>query len=124
MKKLIFILSIVLIGSVYPFSGLRAQHPVPSYDVTLNQTDFTFFEVDEPVINSAEERKINVEVEDGQASQESWADVVIVSKDGTTTLGPYTVSEGTTLVVAIDERDWELRVNDYVEGSELSVWID
>jgi len=124
MKKLILILSIILIALLYPFSDLIAQYSIPSFNAELNQTNLSFIEDEEPVINSAEERKINVMIEDGQPSMASWVVVVIFSTDGTTELGPYLVSEGNSLEVTIDERDWGLRVNDYLEDCELSVWID
>lgn len=109
---------------LYPFSDLIAQYSIPSFNVELNQTNLSFIGDDEPVINSAEERKINVEVEDGYVNQASFAVIYIYSIDGTTELGPYTISEGNTLEVTIDKRDWGLRVNDYLEDCELSVWID
>jgi len=124
MKKLILILSIILIALLYPFSDLIAQYSIPSFNVELNQTNLSFIADDEPVINSAEERKMNVLVEDQQTTQSSSATFLIYSIDGTTELGPYSVSEGNTLEVTIDERDWGLRVSEYLEGCELSVWVD
>lgn len=129
MKKLILVLSIVFIASVWPFSELKAQYPIPSYDVELYQYNATFNE--EGASNNfftkfgpREERKINIRIEDPNPNQMSWADVMIYSLDGTTELGPYTASELYTLEVPIGDGEWGLQVLNCLSGCELSVWID
>lgn len=129
MKKLILIISIAIIASIWPFSELKAQYPIPSFDVALYQYNATFDE--ESTSNNffskfgpREERKMNIVIEDHNPNQMSWADVMIFSLDGTTELGPYTASELYTLEVPIGDGEWGLQVLNCLAGCNLSVWIN
>ncbi len=128
MKKHVSILVLLFIGIIYPFSNARAQYPIPSFKVTLEQVNTTFEEDSENDLFSKtvsrEERQLVIEVVDDIPSQLSWAIVVVYSIDGLDELGPYTTYEGFPLRVDIDEREWGINVTDFLEGCTVSTWIE
>jgi len=128
MKKHVSILVLLFIGIIYPFSNARAQYPIPSFKVTLEQVNTTFEEDSENDLFSKtvsrEERQLVIEVVDDIPSQLSWAIVVVYSIDGLDELGPYTAYEGFPLRVDIDEREWGINVTDFLEGCTVSTWIE
>lgn len=128
MKKHVSILVLLFIGIIYPFSNARAQYPIPSFKVTLEQVNTTFEEDSENDLFSKtitkEERQLVIEVVDDIPSQLSWAIVVVYSIDGLDELGPYTACEGFPLRVDIDEREWGINVTDFLEGCTVSTWIE
>ena len=125
MKKPVHTLAIIFICLIVPFSIVRAQYAIPSFEVELEQENTTF-EEDEVLLQleSMEERQMIVKVEDESPSQSTWAIVKIYSLDGLDELGPYTVNEGTLLYVPIDEREWGVRVIDFLPGCIISAWIE
>ena len=125
MKKPVHTLAIIFICLIVPFSIVRAQYAIPSFEVELEQENTTF-EEDEVLLQleSMEERQMIVKVEDESPSQSTWAIVKIYSLDGLDELGPYTVNEGTLLYVTIDEREWGVKVIDFLSGCIISTWIE
>jgi len=69
------------------------------------------------------ERKMRVEVDDRETTSTATAEVNIYSLDGIDVLGPFTVTEGTALVVDIDEREWSVSTSSTSQGAEISYWI-
>jgi len=125
MKKYVSIIILVSGLLFVSLSKAQAQYPIPSYQVELAQENTTF-EEDENVELfgplSMEESQLIIEVGDLNPSQASWATVIVCSLDGLDVLGPYTVMEGTPLAVNIDNREWGVKVMNYLEGAVLSVW--
>lgn len=72
------------------------------------------------LIKSMDEGKLVVEVKDESSSQVSEAIVYIFSLDGHEELGPFTVIEGETLVVNIDDREWSVRILEKTPESEVT----
>ncbi len=105
-------------------ADLQAQNAIPSNDMVITQNSLIFLEDEGQTINSLEERKVNVTVEDPKPDEVLPIVVIIFSNDGTTEYGPYTVSETNPLEVDITGGGWGVQVISYTEGSELSVWID
>lgn len=127
MKKKESILAFLVLLILLPFSSLKAQYGIPSFSVELTEVNTTFEEdvSGNPFIRilSMEERQMVVDVEDENPNQTTWAIVYVYSIDGLDELGPYTVYEGTPLQVPVDDREWGVRVCDFLEGCELSAWI-
>lgn len=127
MKKHANIFILVVGLFMASFSTAQVQFPIPSYLVELTQVN-TIFEENEDVVLiaplSMEEKKINVHIGDLDPSQTSWVTILIYSLDGQDVLGPYTVMEGSPLEITIDDREWGVKVMNYLDGAVLSVWIE
>lgn len=128
MRYIAYILVVLFIGFCAPKAKAQIQYPIPSFDVELIQVN-TSFEETSGLSNlskpgSREERQLLVQASDDNPAQNSWAVVIIYSLDGQDQLGPYTVYEGATLSVAIDERQWGVKVMDFLPGCIVSVWIE
>jgi len=127
MKKQIYFLFVVM-GLVFiPFITVQAQYTIPSYNVELNQISATFEEdqVLNPLVHyegNRAERKLNVDIKDNNPTQTASVTITVYSLDGLDVLGPFTVTEGTPFEVAIDDREWGVRVINHLQGAILSVW--
>lgn len=64
MKKLILILSIIFVASVYNSTEVQAQSSTPLNEMVLTHDASTLIENVKQGLSSTEERKINVTVED------------------------------------------------------------
>jgi hypothetical protein len=118
-------LSIVIVFFLFSVTVLQAQYTLPSFEAELEQENTTFEETQGLVRPfGMEERQLVVQVEDNQPTTNSWAIVTVYSLDGADELGPFTVTEGTLLYVAIDEREWGVNVSSYSIGCILSTWIE
>lgn len=127
MKKLMIhflLISTFLIDSSFS----QAAHIKSGFEVPFKYTGFhTCFNVANPLGHAnfnMEERQMIAEVKDNSSDQQSSAKIIIYSIDGLDELGPFPVIEGGLLKVDIDEREWNLRVVEQTEGSEVSWWIE
>lgn len=127
MKKHLRLVLFVLGLFVALVSNAQEQYPIPSFNVELTGVNTTFEETEGVVLISPmtiAEKNIRIKVDDSNPQQTSWVTVMIYSLDGQDELGPYTVMEGFPLEVPIDDREWGVKVMNYLEGAVLSVWIE
>src|ERR1035437_465437 len=126
MKTMHFLLMLVILvatGSAYGQHQTIPVYPIPSTNVGVDGlADFenllsTFQN------NGKAKRQVHVHFISASLDQLSCeATVVVYSLDGTTFLGPFTVSCGQTLDVNIDERNWGVMVDSDVKLI-VDVWI-
>lgn len=72
---------------------------------------------------AAEERKVNIQVDDTSPNSTASAIITINSLDGLDEFGPYTVNEGENLIITIDERDWFVETLSSSQNAEVTYWI-
>jgi hypothetical protein len=124
MKKIILI-SAVLFFTI--LNGSKAQfanvNPIPSYNYQMTTQTAGFQEMN-PNRSTTEKRDMDIEVTtSSDAMQTIFATVLIVQKNGTQVLGPYTVLVNTTLSVQLpNNAQWGAVVN-CSWNVTLNVWI-
>ena len=140
MKKLLLSLFVVSLVTVLS-SKVVAQYAIPSYDVLIVADPTTFEEtsrsssshpilvkVTNPFIQkptSRGEKKIYINTKDLDSGTSASASVVIYSLDGTYMYGPYTVIEGTTYSMVLDDNyRWGVQTISCTEDCEMDVWFD
>jgi hypothetical protein len=124
MKTINVLMLFILVetGSAFGQHQTIPVYPIPSTNVGVDGlADFenllsTFQN------NSKELRKVHIHFISASPEQGCEATVIVYSLDGTTYLGPFTVSCGQTLDVNIDERDWGVMVDSDVKLL-VDVWI-
>ena len=125
--KTINVLVILLIlfgtGSTYGQHQTIPVYPIPSTNVGVDGlADFENL-MSSVQNNSKELRKVHIHFIAGSPEPQGCeATVVVYSLDGTTFLGPFTVSCGQTLDVNIDDRNWGVMVDSDVKVI-VDVWI-
>jgi|GEM_PF-1249766 len=144
MKKVI--LSIILIASVAIFANTAvAQYAIPSFNVPVIADPTTFEEVTSasPSTNpeltktlqsnpfsqkpsaSDGERDLYIKVKDRDIATTASAIVEIYSLCGSITYGPYTVTEGNTLIKTLSTNyQWGVSTLSSTEGCEMDVWFE
>ena len=123
MKKLL-VITVLAILIFAPFSTLKAQYEIASYDVELSGSTISFEEDQPPApYMAAEERKLNVDTNDDSLSI-SWITIIVYKLDATVVYGPYTVYEDVIFEMDIDEDEWAVDVTSYSSGTKASVWIE
>jgi len=123
MKKfLMLIILLLLIGA----NSVQAQYPIPSFNILVNDSA-TFREriaCETQNQQSRGKRRMIVKIICAKAVLYTCsATVWVYSLDGLDVLGPYLVTDETTLGVDIDDRAWGTRV--VTEDAVLvDVWIN
>jgi hypothetical protein len=135
--QFLFLLIFIIIFT----NEIHAQYPIPSYNVPI-VADPTLFEeeIAQPLnINSNHwillpiicgpvgigEKAVVVKIRDDITTSTAQADINIYSLDGSIIYGPFTVIEGTNLVVPLDAGYlWGVRVLTTTPISEMDVWFD
>jgi len=113
-------ISVLLVAA----STIKAQNPIPSYNVPV-AGKATFQET--PTIGvikyTDEKRDINVQNNGGgtSAPQGAVITVVIYRLDMSQVLGPYSVQEGQTLSIQIDNQRWGVAAQSNY-ATTMSVW--
>jgi len=137
MKNLIIKLLVVVVAITLT-TNLLAAHPstVVKETVITNPTIFVEMQamnttIDESILCldvmnllflNLEERHMKVIVEDSKSNQTASAIVVVKTLDGSTELGPYTVTEGVILEVVVDQYEWVVQVEECSDEAIVTHW--
>lgn len=129
---------LVVVVAITLTTNLSAKRPnsVVNETVNLEVTSIVDFSTNNPLIESniccpsplniqslsAEERDLNVKVEDQNSNHTATAKIMIKSLDGTSEMGPYNLTEGTVLNVVVDQREWVVVVEESSVGSTITNW--
>ncbi len=125
MKTLNFlVIFLLLLGSV---SAVGQHETIPVYPIpSMNVVVYGLAAFENNVItvpnNLKEKRQVHIHFISIPGLPDCEATVWVYSLDGTTVLGPFTVSCGQTLDVDIDEREWGVMVDSDVKCI-VDVWI-
>jgi hypothetical protein len=94
------------------------KHPIPSFNFKM--TGQAFFEEDDDIISTREKRDLNVKVYTTSHLPMPWnmVTVYLIKNSGAQILGPYYLSLGETLTVAVSGKKWGAVV---ISDQEISV---
>ncbi|MDD4604383.1 MAG: hypothetical protein PHF97_11340 [Bacteroidales bacterium] len=122
--KNILLLSIIFL--LTGFSGLKAQNPIPSFQIPVHyHADFQEKSTGTISMDNGREKR-NVIIRTTREISKitpCTATVWVYSLDGMTIYGPYITYSGVDLIVEIDDREWGV----LVESDDLvivDVWIE
>jgi hypothetical protein len=126
MKKIMFI-SILFVASLN-WSHSNAQgiavYPIPAFNVNINfPVNFREVRLNQSLMQTEEKRELDVEVKTPTNGLNCQATVWVYTLDYRTVLGPYTISYGVPLSVAIDESQWGAFIEPDSEMT-VNVWIN
>ncbi len=97
------------------------NYPIPSYNIITNgSANFLEYSSKNHDEQSRGKKTMNVA---SSGSNSVPSQIWIISLDGQTVMGPYSLDPGGTISVEIDDREWGVHVES--EGEViLSVWIE
>jgi hypothetical protein len=123
MKKILFI---SLFISILFADSLMAQYTIPAWNTPVYYRA-NFREQSKGISFASRtlrgKRVLHIDAHPGNTTPVSCGTVYVYSLDRVCILGPYQLCEGESLVVDIDEREW----NVYIESEahlEVDVWIE
>lgn len=121
-KKITFFVLFIFLSAFQLF----AQYPIPSYNITVNQSA-TFQEKGSSgsQFSSPDARRyLHIRAYCNTTNiVNCQATVWIYSLDGQTVYGPYTIYGGETLTIEIDDREWGVYVSSN-DPISVDVWTD
>lgn len=133
-------LSIVFLIIFATLSGnVRAQHPIPSYNIFVVSTPTTFEEVPQKRAsyittnrtllsktfkNASKGRKeIQVGIRPQGGGNNAWAKIEIYSVNGLVVDGPYNVDDSQVFRLSLDDQYlWGVRVLEVSDSAIFDVW--
>ena len=123
MKKS-FVLSVLFI--LFFLNNGFSQNPIPVFNEPVLGTE-TFLEIGTRLPPLADERReMNVESSNPGDSPFSGATAIVymLRRDGTKTLGPFTLLEGGIVTATIDSKPWYVVVQSMTTTFSISVWTN
>ena len=126
MKKVILFLVVLSFTGFNAIAQMAKVNPIPSYNYQMAPGNAAFMEPGTG--DSKEKRQMTVEVTTSSDEiTDIYVSVLVVKKNGTKTLGPYTVYCGDTFNVdlpdsgkwgAVITSDWSVNVSIWIDGAK------
>ncbi len=128
MKLLVVVVAITLTGKMNANpTSINENNNAKTNSWFSEQEQFnmtlSIYEPNQLSLLAAEERKVNIQVDDTSPNSTASAIITINSLDGLDEFGPYTVNEGENLIITIDERDWFVETLSSSQNAEVTYWI-
>ena len=126
MKKIMFISILFVVSLSWAHSNAQgiAVYPIPSFNININAaTNFKENRLTQSLMQTEGKRVLDVEVKTPSNGLNCQATVWVYTLDYRTVLGPFKISYGVPLSVAIDESQWGVFIEPDSEMT-VNVWIN
>ena len=108
------------------FNQLYGAFYLETYQITNQATHWDLVESPEQNnIFSMEKKKLHIEIRDENATYNAWAEITVYTEEYPAEyLGTYIVCEGSPLLLEVDDRPWDVRIESCSVDCEVYWFIE